>query len=61
MNYNLIGVALPSGARAVQLRFTDSAYEKGKTVSIVAALIALVAWISGALIGRRRDPVVAAA
>ena len=54
MNYNLVGVALPEGARAVQLRFTDTAYERGKAVSIVALLAALIAWIGGAVVDRRR-------
>jgi hypothetical protein len=53
MNYNLIGVALPAGARSVQLRFDDAAYETGKVITIIALLLALAAWIAGALVARR--------
>jgi hypothetical protein len=53
MNYNLIGVALPQGARAVQLRFDDAAYEKGKRVTIVALLLAAMLWVAGITIDRR--------
>jgi hypothetical protein len=53
MNYNLIGVPLPAGARAIQLRFTDAAYETGKLVTIVALLAALIVWIGGGVSDRR--------
>jgi Bacterial membrane protein YfhO len=52
-NYNLIGVPLPAGARNVQLRFTDAAYETGKAVTIVALLAALIVWIGGGVVDRR--------
>jgi hypothetical protein len=54
MNYNLIGVALPTGARSVQLRFTDAAYVKGAKVTVIAVLIALGVWIAGIVVDRRR-------
>src|SRR5262249_44368880 len=53
MNYNLIGVPLPAGARSIQLRFTDAAYETGKAVTIVALLAALIVWIGGGVVDRR--------
>ena len=53
MNYNLIGVVLPAGARAVELRFTDAAYEKGKVITIVALLAALIVWIGGGIVDRK--------
>jgi hypothetical protein len=53
MNYNLIGVPLLAGARAIQLRFTDAAYETGKAVTIVALLAALIVWIGGGVVDRR--------
>ncbi|HVX38962.1 MAG TPA: YfhO family protein [Gemmatimonadaceae bacterium] len=53
MNYNLVGVALPQGARAVQLRFVDAAYEKGKIVTWIALLLA-IAWLAfGVVVDRR--------
>jgi len=54
-DFNLIGVALPQGVRTVSLRFTDAAYEKGKVVTLVALVIAVGAWIAGALLERRRS------
>jgi hypothetical protein len=53
MNYNLIGVALPQGARSIQLRFDDAAYEKGKGVTLVALVLAIVLWVAGAIVDRR--------
>jgi hypothetical protein len=59
MNYNLIGVALPAGAKSIQLRFTDAAYEKGKLITWVAGLLAVALWIAGAVVERRRsDPAI---
>jgi uncharacterized membrane protein YfhO len=56
MNYNLIGVALPPGARSIQLRFDDAAYEKGKGVTLVALVLAVVLWVAGAVVDRRYRP-----
>jgi hypothetical protein len=53
-NFNLIGVALPAGAREVQLRFIDSAYETGKIITLIAIALSLVATIGGVLLDRRR-------
>jgi hypothetical protein len=52
-NFNLIGVALPAGARSIQVRFTDAAYEKGKVLTLVALAIALLVWIGGWIAERR--------
>jgi hypothetical protein len=54
MNYNLIGVVLPAGARAVQLRFADAAYAKGKTVTLIALVITIVVLGAGLVVDRRR-------
>jgi hypothetical protein len=51
-NYNLIGIVLPAGARTVQLRFTDLAYEKGKVVTIIALLLAIALLGLGLAAGR---------
>jgi hypothetical protein len=53
-NFNLIGVVLPAGAREVQLSFTDPAYEKGKTVTLIALLVTLLAIAAGVVVDRRR-------
>jgi hypothetical protein len=54
MNFNLIGVPLPTGARAIHLRFEDAAYTKGKVVTLAAIAVALVAWIFGWVADARR-------
>ena len=56
-DYNLIGVQLPAGARSVELRYDDPAYEKGKVVTIAAVLLAILAIFAGAFSSRRRPPV----
>ena len=53
-NFNLIGVALPAGAREVQLRFIDTAYETGKTITLIAIALTLLATIGGLVVDRRR-------
>ena len=53
MDYNLVGVALPAGARSVELRFDDAAYHTGKRITLVALAIALVLWIGGAFADRK--------
>jgi hypothetical protein len=56
-NFNLIGVALPAGARSVQLRFDDAAYEKGKILTLLALIASLALWVGGAVAERRRPDV----
>lgn len=50
----LIGVELPAGARKIELRFSSEPYQKGKTVTIVALLLALVWWAAGGVLGKVR-------
>ena len=53
-DYNLIGVPLPAGARSVELTFRDAAIATGKTVSLVALLLAAAALAAGLVLDRRR-------
>ena len=53
-DFNLIGIALPEGAKTVQLRFTDAAYEKGKMLTLVALALAVVVMGVGFVADRRR-------
>jgi uncharacterized membrane protein YfhO len=53
-DYNLIGVQLPSGARNIDLRFEDPAYDKGKNITVAALLAALIAIVVGAVRGTGR-------
>ncbi len=46
-NLVLIGVPLTEGAKTVELTFTSPAFERGKTITIVATLLALLATLAG--------------
>jgi hypothetical protein len=52
-NFNLIGLALPPGARTVVLNFRDPAIAAGKLITIVAALLAVAAIAGGIFLDRR--------
>jgi len=56
-DFNLMAVALPAGAKSVQLRFDDPAYEKGKTLTLVALALAIVLWGVGFAVDRRLNHV----
>jgi hypothetical protein len=49
-----IGVELPEGARSVELRFTSRAYEKGRTLTLVALGFSIILLMAGAVVDRRR-------
>ena len=59
-NFNLIGVALPAGAREIQLRFTDPAYQTGKLITWLAIALAMASAIAGVILDRRRRAAVTA-
>jgi len=61
VDYNLIGVQLPTGARSVDLRFDDPAYQRGKVITLAAVLIALIVALLGAVMSRGRPPLTSAA
>ena len=52
-DYNLIGVQLPANASRVELTFADPAYGTGKTVTLLALLLAVVGLAGGVVAGRR--------
>ena len=52
-DFNLIGVILPAGANAVELKFADPAYRTGKMVTFIALAIALLLLMSGAFTQRQ--------
>ena len=56
-DFNLMAVALPAGAKSVQLRFDDPAYEKGKTLTLVAIALAIALWGVGLAVDKRRTAV----
>ncbi|MBK9407110.1 MAG: YfhO family protein [Gemmatimonadetes bacterium] len=51
---SLMGIALPAGARKVQLQFTNPPYETGKSVTLMALAAALLMLAGGTLLDRRR-------
>ena len=51
--YNLIAVALPTGASKVALRFDDASYERGKIITIVGVVLSLLL-IAAGVASRRR-------
>jgi hypothetical protein len=52
-DYNLIGIPLPAGARAITLRYHDPALETGRIITLVALLAALAALGAGMVADRR--------
>jgi hypothetical protein len=50
----LIGVELPAGARSISLRFASVPFETGKTITLIALAVSLMAWATGAVLERRR-------
>ena len=53
VDFTLIGVELPAGARDVQLRFRSAPYETGKLLTLLALGGALLWWIMGWIMDRR--------
>jgi hypothetical protein len=53
VDMTLIGVPLPAGAREVTLLFSSEPYETGKTLTLIAVLVALV-WAAGGVVMERR-------
>jgi hypothetical protein len=52
--YSMIGVELPAGARRIDLAFTSSPYETGKTITWVAIIVTLITLVGGVTMERRR-------
>jgi uncharacterized membrane protein YfhO len=52
-DFNLIGVPLPAGARAIDLSFRDPALSVGKGITVFASLIALLGLAAGLVADRR--------
>ena len=51
---SLIGVAMPEGGRRIQLEFVNHPYMRGRTVTWLAVLLALGAWMTGVVVARRQ-------
>ena len=46
-DYVLIGVALPTGARSVDLTYHSASYERGKTITLVALALSILGMLAG--------------
>jgi hypothetical protein len=53
-DFTLIGVALPAGARRVELRFESPPVRTGATITLIALVASVTLWLVGALADRRR-------
>jgi hypothetical protein len=54
VDFSLIGVQLPEGARDVELSFKSAAYTTGKFITLIALVVALLLIGAGVLGERRR-------
>ncbi|HET9637497.1 MAG TPA: YfhO family protein [Gemmatimonadaceae bacterium] len=54
VDYTMIGVELPQGARSVSLQFTSPTYQRGKVITWIAILLGLVMLAGGTWRDRRR-------
>ena len=52
-DYTLIGVALPAGARTVQLTFDSAPFHMGKAITLIALALSATWWVAGAFMERR--------
>lgn len=53
-DFVLTGVELPAGVTEVELSFHSAAYEKGKTITLIALAASILLLISGFVVQRRR-------
>jgi hypothetical protein len=51
---SLMGVALPEGARRIELQFSSAPYETGKAITLGAIAVALLGALAGLFVDRRR-------
>jgi hypothetical protein len=52
--FSFIGVELPTGARRVQLTFSNGTYATGKLVTLIALMLAAIWLLTGVLLGKRQ-------
>lgn len=53
-DYTLIGVPLPVGARHVELTYSERAYARGKTLTLIALVLTALWIVAGTVLDRRR-------
>ena len=60
-DYTLMGIELPANAKQVSLRFVSAPYERGKSITLIALLLVVIAMAAGSIADRRRPNAAAAA
>jgi hypothetical protein len=55
VNYNLVGVELPTGAQHVEASFYDPNYGRGKAITLIALSVAAALLVAGLMAKRRRS------
>ncbi len=53
VDFTLMGIELPTGAKQVTLRFDSTSYETGKLLTLLALGISVLWWILGVILDRR--------
>ena len=51
----LIGIALPEGAKKVELNFSSDTYKEGKSITLAAIVIAILAVLAGLFVPGQRE------
>jgi hypothetical protein len=54
-DFTLIGVELPAGARNIDLTYASSTYDRGRAITLIAILVAIVALAAGIVLERGRQ------
>ncbi len=54
-DFTLIGVELPAGSREIDLTYGSATYERGRAITVVALLLAIVAVAAGIPLERKRQ------
>ncbi len=54
-DFTLIGVELPAGGRNIDLTYGSATYERGRAITVVAFLLAVIALVGGIVLERRRQ------
>jgi hypothetical protein len=53
IDYTFVGVALPAGARMVELSFQEASYSRGKRLTLLALLVSVLVIVAGVVVDRR--------
>jgi uncharacterized membrane protein YfhO len=54
-NYTMLTVAVPAGARSVELAFRSGSFRRGKLLTLISLALVAAAFAAPAVAGRRRS------